>query len=110
MRPKSAISLAPGQQAVVNKVGGLPETVNVDVLKMPHAAVVEHAMAHSDAKVVLPLSEGKTITLLRTQPTVKTDKGSSWRGETEATAAQLKATRKPCPLPMEAVPISTKGQ
>ena len=88
MRPKSPVSLPPSQQAVVNKVAGLPETVNVNMLKMPHAAVVEHAMAHSDAKVVLPLGEGKTITLVRTEPTVKTAKGSSWRGETEGTGEQ----------------------
>jgi peptidyl-Asp metalloendopeptidase len=88
VRPKGPVSLAPRQQAVVNKVGGLAETVNVNVLKMPHAAVVEHAMAHSDARVVLPLGEGKTITIVRTQPTVKTDKGSSWRGETEGTGEQ----------------------
>jgi hypothetical protein len=62
--------------------------VNVNVFKMPHAAVVEHAMAHSDGKVVLPLSDGKTITLVRTQPTFKTDRGSSWRGETEGTGEQ----------------------
>jgi peptidyl-Asp metalloendopeptidase len=88
MRPKGPVSLAPPQQTVVNKVGGLAETVNVNVLRMPHAAVVEHAMAHPDAKVVLPLGEGRTITLLRTQPTVKTDKGFSWRGETESTGEQ----------------------
>jgi hypothetical protein len=87
-QPKRPVSLAPIQQAVVNKVGSLAETVNVNVLKMPHAAVVEHAMTHPDAKIVLPLGEGKTITLLRTQPTVKTDRGFSWRGESEPTGEQ----------------------
>jgi len=80
--------LAPAQQAVVNKIGGLAETVNVNLLKMPHAALVEHAMAHPEAKIILPLGAGKTITLVRTQPTVKTGRGFSWRGESEGTGEQ----------------------
>src|SRR5262249_2639147 len=87
-RYKGPVFLAPAQKAAVNKIGGLTETVNVNLLKMPHAALVEHAMAHSEAKVILPLGEGKTITLVRTQPTVKTDRGFSWRGESEGTGEQ----------------------
>src|SRR5262249_15228176 len=48
-RYKGPVPLAPAQQAVVNKIGGLAETVNVNLLKMPHAALVEHAMAHPEA-------------------------------------------------------------
>jgi len=88
MRPNAPVSVTATEQAVVDKVGGLAETVQVNLLKMPPAAVVEHAMTHPEARVVLPLSDGKTITLLRTQPIANTDKGSSWRGETEGTGEQ----------------------
>ena len=83
MRPKEPVSLAPAHQAVVDKVSGMAETVNVNLFKMPHAAVVEHAMKHPEGKVVLPLGDDKTVTLFRTQTTVQNDKGFSWRGETE---------------------------
>src|SRR5215471_11529619 len=78
-------SLGPAQQAVVNTAIGLTETVNVNVLKMPNAAVIEHAMTYPEGKIVLPLAQGTYITLVRTQTTVRTQKGLSWRGLVEAT-------------------------
>jgi len=78
-------SLRPAQQAVVNKAIGSDETVSVNVLKMPSAAVIEHAMTYPEGKVVLPLAQGNNITLVRTQTTVRTQKGLSWRGFVEGT-------------------------
>src|SRR5215471_8004594 len=78
-------SLGPAQQAVVNKAIDLAETVNVNVLKTPNAAVIEHAMTYPEGKIVLPLAQGINITLVRTQTTVRTQKGLSWRGLVEAT-------------------------
>jgi peptidyl-Asp metalloendopeptidase len=77
--------LEPAQQAVVNKAIGLAETVNVNVLKTPNAAIIEHAMTYPEGKIVLPLAQGSNITLVRTQTTVRTQKGLSWRGVVEAT-------------------------
>jgi peptidyl-Asp metalloendopeptidase len=82
---KEPSALRPAQQAVVNKRTGLAETVNANVLKMPHAAVTEHAMTYPEGKIVLPLGQGKKITLVRTRETVRTEKGLSWRGLVEET-------------------------
>jgi peptidyl-Asp metalloendopeptidase len=85
MQPKEAHSLGPAQQAVVNKAIGMAETVNLTVLKMPNAAVIEHALTYPEGKIVLPLAQGRNITLARTQTTVRTQKGLSWRGLVEET-------------------------
>jgi hypothetical protein len=58
MRHREPHSLAPAQQAVVNKAVGLAETVNVNVLKTPNAAIIEHAMTYPEGKIVLPLARG----------------------------------------------------
>jgi hypothetical protein len=90
-RDKDAVVLSPAQQAIVDKATSSPETKNVGVFKMPDAATVEDLMSRAPsqdaryAKVVLPLSGDKNITLLRTRPTVKTDDGFTWRGQTEDT-------------------------
>jgi hypothetical protein len=97
-RHKIAVALTPAQQAVVDKNTRSPETVNFSVLEMPDAAVTEHAMTRTEettdsraaqgdryARVVLPISEGKDVTLVRTRPTVNTGGGLTWRGEVEET-------------------------
>jgi peptidyl-Asp metalloendopeptidase len=73
-------SLRPAQQSVVNKAIGLAETVGVNVLKLPNAAVIEYALTYPEGKIVLPLAQGDDITLVRTQTTVRMEKGLSWRG------------------------------
>src|SRR5262245_6368158 len=73
-QPKKAHSLGRTQQVVVNKAIGMAETVNVSVLKMPNAAVIEHAMTYPEGKIVLPIAQGRNITLVRTQTTVWTQK------------------------------------
>src|SRR5262249_20188611 len=88
MQHKVPGSLGPAQQAVVNKAIGLAETVNVNVLRMPNVAVIEHAMTYPEGKIVLPLAQGNNITLVRTQTTVKTQKGLSWRGLVERSGAK----------------------
>jgi hypothetical protein len=58
---------------------------------MPDAKTVEDLLTRAPpqderyAKVILPLSDEKNITLLRARPTVKTDGGFTWRGEVEET-------------------------
>ena len=98
---KEDVALTPAQQTVVDKVTKSPETVNVGVLRMPDAAVAEHALTRFEqqvgtkgqggppedryAKVVLPLSASKDITLVRKRPVVKTERGVTWSGEVEET-------------------------
>lgn len=93
--------LSPRQQAVIDKAAKSPGTVNVGVLTMPNAAIAEHALKRFEdsvgtkgragpqddpyARVMLPLSEGKYIALVRTRPPVVTDRGLTWNGETEET-------------------------
>jgi hypothetical protein len=98
---KDDVALTPAQKTVVDKVSRSPETVKVGVLRMPDAAVAEHALTRFEqqvgtkgqggppedryAKVVLPLSESKDITLVRKAPVVKTERGVTWSGEVEET-------------------------
>jgi hypothetical protein len=93
-RHKDRSALTAAQRAVVDKNSKSPETVSVSVLEMPDAAITEHAMTRPEeptsplgpqAKIVLPISEGKDVTLVRTRPTVNTDGGFTWTGEVEET-------------------------
>src|SRR5262249_19321500 len=86
-RHQEPMPMTANQQAAVDKITNAPETINLGMLKMPEAAVVELALkaeaTEQDrfAKVVLPLSDGTDITLIRTLPTVKTDGGFTWSGK-----------------------------
>lgn len=100
-RGKQKGDLTSAQKDVVEKVSKSPETVNVGMLNMPDAAVAELALTRFEksvgargqggppndryAKVVLPLSETKDITLVRKRPPVVTAKGITWNGEVEET-------------------------
>jgi peptidyl-Asp metalloendopeptidase len=100
-RSKDAAALTPAQQKVVDTVTKSPETVNVGVLNMPNAAVAELALTRFEesvgtkgqggppedryAKVLLPISATQDITLVRTEPVVKTAGGVTWTGEAENT-------------------------
>jgi hypothetical protein len=100
-RKKEEVPLTPPQQAAVDKAANAPGTVNVGVLKMPNAAVAELALTRFEqsvgtkgrggpqndpyAKVVLPLSGDRDITLVRTRRSVLTPGGITWTGETEET-------------------------
>jgi hypothetical protein len=100
-RSKEDVPLSPKQKSVIDKASNSPETVNVGVLKMPDAAVAELALTRFEqsvgtkgragprddpyAKVVLPLSEGKYITLVRKRAPDLTPGGVTWIGETEET-------------------------
>ena len=90
-RSKDPVPLPPTQQVTVDKITALPETVNLGMVKMPDPAVVELAlkgqgeMKDHFSRVVLPLRDDKDITLVRTQPTDKTEGGFTWSGEVEET-------------------------
>jgi hypothetical protein len=100
-RHKGKPVLTEPQQAVVEKMTKAPETVSVGMLKMPNAAVAEHALTRFEsqvgtkgaagppqdryAKVVLPMGASDHITLVRTRPAVFTERGVTWTGEVEAT-------------------------
>jgi len=100
-RPKEDVALTPKQKSIIDKASSSPETVNVGVLKLPDAAVAELALTRFEqsvgtkgragpqddpyAKVVLPLSEGRHVTLVRKRPPDFTPNGVTWIGETEGT-------------------------
>jgi hypothetical protein len=100
-RNTRAVELTPKQQGVIDRVTRSPETIKVGVLNMPDVAAAEHALTRFEeavgtrgqggppedryAKVVLPLDRTRDITLVRTRPTVKTERGLTWTGETEET-------------------------
>jgi hypothetical protein len=81
---RDEVTLTPAQQAIVNKITRSPGTVNVGVLKRASAAD-GGPPENRYAKVVLLLSEGKNIALIRTRPSVKSERGITWRGEAEET-------------------------
>jgi hypothetical protein len=88
-RSKEPVPVSPAQRAVVDKITTSPETVNLGMLNMPDPAVVELALKGQDdakdvvSRVVLPLSDGTDVTLVRTRPTNKTEGGFTWSGEVE---------------------------
>jgi hypothetical protein len=98
---KKDTPLTPKQKAAIDTASKAPETVNVGVLKMPDAAVAELALTRFEqsvgtrgragpqddpyAKVMLPMSGGSRITLVRTRPPDFTPGGVTWVGETEET-------------------------
>jgi hypothetical protein len=80
-RLKNLVALTPAQRGFIKRITGSPGTVSVGVHKMEHAGAVEYALTQGESKVVLPVSEGTNVTLVRTRPIAKTESGSTWRGE-----------------------------
>jgi hypothetical protein len=81
---KGPVALTPAQQAVVDKITRSPETVKVGVIRKTDIKD-SGSPENRYARVILPLSDGKEITLIRTRNTVKTERGFTWRGVTEET-------------------------
>jgi len=81
---RGPVDLTPAQQAIVNKITRSPETVQVGVIRKTQTTD-QGPPENRYAKVVLPLTDGREITLLRNRPTVKTERGFTWRGATEET-------------------------
>ncbi|MFY9624435.1 MAG: hypothetical protein WAU59_06300 [Rhodoplanes sp.] len=79
---RDRVDLTPAQQAVVDRITRAPETVNVSFLK---ATGTTDGQAPRDryATLVLRLPEGKDITLSRSQLTVLSPGGFTWRGQSE---------------------------
>jgi peptidyl-Asp metalloendopeptidase len=88
-RHKDPVKMTPAQQSSVDVIKKAPETVNLRMVKMPDAAVVELALKGTEkvedrfAKIVLPVSDDTDVTLVRTRPTVKNERGFTWTGEVE---------------------------
>src|SRR5262245_51587091 len=78
---RDQLRLTPEQQAIVDKVARSPETVNVSVVGLSAKARDQDGYS----RFTLPLDGGKEVVLVRTQPTVKTERGFTWRGEVEGT-------------------------
>jgi len=80
----SDVTLTPAQQAIVDKITKATGTVNVGVLERTDT-LDPGPSENRYATVVLPLADGKDITLIRTRPSVKSERGFTWRGEAEET-------------------------
>ena len=78
---RDQIRLTPEQQSIVDKVARSPETVNVSVIGLSAQARGQDGYT----RFYLPLDGGKEVVLLRTQPTIRTERGFTWRGEVEGT-------------------------
>jgi hypothetical protein len=79
---RAQVHLTPEQQAVVDKIAKLPGTVKVGVLGQSPRAQAER---DGYSRFTLPLDGGKEVVLVRTQPTIKTERGFTWRGEVAGT-------------------------
>jgi Metallo-peptidase family M12 len=79
---RAQVRLTPEQQAVLEKISRSPEMVNLSVLRGSARARAEQ---DGYARFTLPLDGGKEVVLVRTQPTVKTERGFTWRGEDAST-------------------------
>ena len=76
--------LTPSQQTIVDKLKAAPEASNVRVRKI--LGVVADLLTHNDMKLIMPISGGRDVTLVRTQPSTSSSRGAiTWRGETEET-------------------------
>jgi hypothetical protein len=97
-----SVRLTPEQRAVIASLARGPETLGAGIISLPPPAVMEHMMkraahqgAHTmddweprrDAKprLLLPLGNGERVVLVRTQPTIRTERGFTWSGEVEET-------------------------
>ena len=81
-KTRAQVHLTPEQQAVLDKIARSPETVNVSVVGRSARARAEQ---NGYSRFTLPLDGGKEVVLVRTQPTIKTERGFTWRGEVEGT-------------------------
>ena len=79
---RAQVHLTPEQQAVLDKIARLPATVKVGVLGQSARAQAER---DGYSRFTLPLDGGKEVVLVRTQPTIKTERGFTWRGEVAGT-------------------------
>jgi hypothetical protein len=77
---RDQVHLTPEQQGVVDKLIRLPETVNIGVVNLGEKGPRDN---EGYTRIHLPLADGKQVVLVRTQPTVKTEQGFTWRGQVE---------------------------
>jgi len=77
-------TLTPSQQAIVDKLKASPQATSMHVGKMLN--VVAALLIEEDARIVMPISGGRDVALVRGYPTERTDAGAiTWRGEAEET-------------------------
>jgi hypothetical protein len=90
-RKKEPVAMTAAQQAALKKMSRSPETVNLGMVSMPDPALVELALTGEAntqdrfARVIIPVSDDESVTIVRTRPTDKTERGFTWSGEVEGT-------------------------
>ena len=78
------VILTPAQQEVVDKLVRAPGTLNVRVLTRTDTPQTEPP-ENRYATLILPLSEGREISLVRTRPRLRSERGVTWSGVAEET-------------------------
>ena len=81
---RDEVTLTPAQQAIVDKITKATGTVNVGVLERTDT-LDPGPSENRYATVVLPLGDGKDIGLIRTRPSVKSERDVAWRGVADDT-------------------------
>jgi metallopeptidase family M12-like protein len=82
--PKDATDLTPNQKAILDKLRASPEASNTRVYKILDVAAA--LLTGDHARLLVPISGGSDVVLVRTQPSVRAEDGAiTWRGEVEGT-------------------------
>jgi len=77
-------TLTPAQQSVIDRITRSPGSADVGVLKKRNTTDGEPPEVRY-ARLVLPLTGGSDINLVRTRPLLKSERGFTWRGIAEDT-------------------------
>src|SRR5262245_43571518 len=76
--------LTPSQRAIVDSLKASSEASAVRVLKI--LGVVADLLTDNDSNVLMPISGGRDVLLVRTMPPAKTEEGAiTWFGQTAET-------------------------
>ena len=99
--PQSVPRLNEPQRKALMRLKHARGSDGATLVSMPHPAVIEHALMSGSAeamgarrgamgigalgKVMVPISDGTSVALVRTRPTIRTEGAFTWFGEVEAT-------------------------
>jgi Metallo-peptidase family M12 len=100
--PSAPMAMSVAQETMMKALVGSKETMAAGLLISPNAAVVEYALlkdydtksaignrpAGSNAMIVIPIDDKESITVRRTDVSLKPD-GVTWRGEIEGTGEPM---------------------
>jgi hypothetical protein len=100
--PRAPMAMSGAQQSMLTALEGSKETMAVDMMASPNAAIVEYALMKDHdpksaigdrpagliSKIMIPLNDKESITVRRTRVDMKKN-GCTWRGEIDGTGEPL---------------------